>query len=185
MAEKRKTYDWEAIEADYRSGQLSLRQLSELYGPSPSTIQYRVKKDGWERDLSDKVRKQTDAVLNRDAVEDSQADENDIIKAAGQRAAGVVLNHRKGINRLHNIFDRLAGVTEKELEKYESRKPAAVDSKDLQRLQNGFGHCCRSYAQIVLLERQAFGLDPRGAEGAEQEKDKGPVKFIMNFGGKK
>lgn len=41
--------DWPAIEADYRSGRHSLRQLAARHGCAPSTIANRATCDGWTR----------------------------------------------------------------------------------------------------------------------------------------
>lgn len=44
-----RTTDWEKIEAEYRAGQASVRQIARLYGVTESAIRDRAKRYGWER----------------------------------------------------------------------------------------------------------------------------------------
>lgn len=53
---KRKPIDWERIEAEYRVGMLSAREIARINGlASETSIRKRAKRDGWERDLKAKV----------------------------------------------------------------------------------------------------------------------------------
>ena len=47
--------DWEKIEADYRAGIKTLRQIAGEHGVSHVAINKRAKRDGWSRDLSAKI----------------------------------------------------------------------------------------------------------------------------------
>ena len=47
--------DWDAIEREYRAGQLSVRQIARQYEISDKVIRNRAKALGWERDLTDQV----------------------------------------------------------------------------------------------------------------------------------
>ena len=46
----KKQIDWEAVERDFRVGQLSNRMSAEKYGVSETAIRKRAKRDGWERE---------------------------------------------------------------------------------------------------------------------------------------
>lgn len=46
---KRKDIDWTAIEAEYRAGTLSNRQIAERFGVSESAIRSRANKEKWVR----------------------------------------------------------------------------------------------------------------------------------------
>jgi predicted DNA-binding protein YlxM (UPF0122 family) len=48
--------DWEAIEREYRAGQLSVREIARQYAVSEGAIRKRAKAEGWERALADVVR---------------------------------------------------------------------------------------------------------------------------------
>ena len=57
MAQEKKTApDWERIEADYRAGLLSVREIAASQGITHGAINKRAKRDGWERDLSAKIK---------------------------------------------------------------------------------------------------------------------------------
>jgi hypothetical protein len=45
-----KTIDWERIEADYRAGLLSVREIAASQGVSHVAIAKRAKRDGWKRE---------------------------------------------------------------------------------------------------------------------------------------
>ena len=55
--------DWERIERDYRTGQLTLRELSIKHGAAFGHIGQRAKKYGWTQDLREIVRQATSAKL--------------------------------------------------------------------------------------------------------------------------
>ena len=48
--------DWEAIHAEYRVDQLSIRMIGKVYDISDTAIRKRAKRDGWKRDLGAEVR---------------------------------------------------------------------------------------------------------------------------------
>ena len=49
VAGRRRRLDWPAIEADYRSGLHSLRQMAASHGCAPSTIANKATRAGWQR----------------------------------------------------------------------------------------------------------------------------------------
>lgn len=51
--------DWEAIKADYLTGELSVRELAEKHGVSANQIYKKVSSDGWKKTL-DKIRQKTE-----------------------------------------------------------------------------------------------------------------------------
>lgn len=51
--------DWEAIKADYLTGELSVRELAEKHGVSANQIYKKVSFDGWKKTL-DKIRQKTE-----------------------------------------------------------------------------------------------------------------------------
>lgn len=50
---------WDAIRADYLSGEYSVTELAQKYGASESTIYKKASKDGWKKML-DKIRQKAD-----------------------------------------------------------------------------------------------------------------------------
>jgi hypothetical protein len=60
---ERKSVDWEAIEREYRAGQLTVVEIGRQHGLSHTAINKRAKRDGWTRNLADRVRKKVSARL--------------------------------------------------------------------------------------------------------------------------
>lgn len=63
--------DWEAIESAYRAGSLSIRAIAEKHGVSHTAINNRAAKEGWQRDLTQKVRAATQANVSSKVSRDS------------------------------------------------------------------------------------------------------------------
>lgn len=105
----KKVTDWERIEADYRAGLLSVREIGESQGVSHTAIQKRAKANGWERDLSAKIKARADALVAKRQVATSVATEakvatdNQIVLANAEVIANVRLNHRKDIGRARTL----------------------------------------------------------------------------------
>ena len=56
--------DWEAIERAYRAGLLSIREIASAHEVSHTAINKRAKRDGWERDLSEKIQAKAEALVS-------------------------------------------------------------------------------------------------------------------------
>lgn len=81
MSKAKRDHDWEKIEADYRTGKYSLRELSEIHGPAHPVIAKRAKKYGWTKDLTEQVsglraaalRGAIEAVVRREVMSAAEA----------------------------------------------------------------------------------------------------------------
>lgn len=151
--------DWEAIEAAFRAGSLSIRNIAEQYGIAEGTIRKRAKKLGWQRDLSDKVRKAAQDKLVREEVrtkgtQDAVRTDAEIVEQASSEAAAVVLSHRSNLADWRSISQKLclalAGmdVTEDNHDKFARSLNAGVDAQ----------------LKVIKGERQAYNLDEPGEE---------------------
>lgn len=62
--------DWERIEAFYRAGILSLRQICTEVDDAvtEAAIRKRAKRDGWTRDLGAKIRQRTEDLVRKEEV---------------------------------------------------------------------------------------------------------------------
>ncbi len=167
--------DWEQVEAEYRGGVLSIRVISRNHGMSTTRLRDRAKKYGWERDLSDAVRRQARGELLR---EDAAAHHNAAIKAdplaqasivndAAATQVKVVREHRKDLSKLgaiqRRLFARLDALTkiedgpagkEEQLRTLSMLNEAAQITEALS----------RNAHRLIPLERQAFSLDAKGSE---------------------
>jgi len=60
--------DWERIEADYRAGLLSVREIAAEHGITHGAINKRAKRDSWTRDLGAKIKAKADALVSKEQV---------------------------------------------------------------------------------------------------------------------
>ena len=118
---KRPAVDWEAIERDYRAGFMSLREIAEQHpGTNHVAIARKAKKEGWEKNLSEKIAARTDALVTQQTVtavvtEQSRISERQTIEASAQMMADKVLNQREDIKQARAIVQRLWAIVDAEL----------------------------------------------------------------------
>ncbi|WP_448206480.1 hypothetical protein [Azospirillum sp. sgz302134] len=94
MAERKPT-DWEAIEREYRAGQLSVSEIGRQYGVSHTAINKKAKSQGWTRNLAERVREEVSARLVSDGV--SAANARETVELAAARGVEIVRSHRQDI----------------------------------------------------------------------------------------
>lgn len=154
--QQRKAVDWEAIEREYRAGQLSLREIGRQYDVTAPAVLKRAKKHGWERDLSNRVRESVNAKLVRETARETApvnaVNAQEAVALAAARGVDVVFRHRRDIAKLDALKTRLAEKAETLIEKVADLK----DLGDAVAAVEGLG---RTQAKLIPLERQAFSLD--------------------------
>ena len=113
--------DWERIEADYRAGILSLREIATANGVTHGGIRKRAEKRGWTRDLSAKIHAAADALVSKQVVSaavssDKVVTERLIVEANAEYIASVRGAHRADISKARSILtvlaDQLAGMVD-------------------------------------------------------------------------
>ena len=109
MPARPKDVDWEAIEADFRAGVISVNQIAKNVGLSEGAIRQRARKQGWVRQEPVRVRqiaqqKADDAGLPRVPV-----DPEERIKELGSVAGDIIISHRKQFALMRSITQGLAG----------------------------------------------------------------------------
>ena len=184
--------DWERIELDYRAGILSLREIAARNtGTNHVAITRKAKQEGWTRDLSEKINAKADELVTRKAVTpavtaNSAVSERQIVDANATNIADIRLSHRKDIHRKRAIVTRLMD----ELEAQVGPENAALlaDLGEIMREPDESGQDKRNdlYRKIISLperaktaktlaetlrttvdmERQAFGMDAKGADSS-------------------
>ncbi|MBO9483788.1 hypothetical protein [Salinisphaera sp. G21_0] len=159
MTGKRKSIDWEAIEADYRAGQLSIRALADKHGTKNSTVRSRAKKEGWERDLSGQVKQAAKNKLSRTVSHTSvaQIGEREIVDQASNEAVTLVLMHRHGIAEYRQIAARLSAYL----------MDAEITNDNHQNIARSLNSGIDALAKAIKLERQAFNLDDNEDKGSD------------------
>ncbi len=61
---QKKQIDWEAVQADYQAGQLSIRTIAHKFEISHTLVQRKAKKLSWYRDKTQEIRNKTKAALH-------------------------------------------------------------------------------------------------------------------------
>ena len=165
--QKRTPPDWEAIEREYRAGQLSIRQIAANHGVTHGGVRKRAANEGWTRDLTEKVQQAvkqrvvSSAVSNHPSREKVDT-EREIIAAAADRGASAVHGHLARAARLARIAERNLEC----LEALQSGQPLPFNC------QTGKGDCTTTLIKATAdliersanMERKALNLDGQDGE---------------------
>lgn len=145
--------DWEAIESAYRAGSLSVRAIGEKHGVNHATILKRANKEGWQRDLTEKVRAATKVKVTKSVTKDGNQSpvvtDEQIIDQASDEAAAVVMAHRESLAAWRDITNKLrdfledADITEENHASMSRSITAGVDAQ----------------IKVINAERKAYNLD--------------------------
>ncbi|MCR4304751.1 MAG: hypothetical protein NUV63_11105 [Gallionella sp.] len=173
--------DWDAIENDYRAGVKTLRQIAEEQGITHGAINKRAKRDGWERDLSAKIKAKAAALVSKDAVSKEVSSaalvtERAVVEANAELQAGIIRAHRTDITRYRALCQTMLGQLEAESDTPElfaqiGELLAAPNDKGIDKLNeayfkaislpsriDGVKKLAEALKTLIGLERQAFGL---------------------------
>lgn len=162
-------YDWEAIEREYVAGQLSIREIARHHGCSDVAIVRKAKRLGWERDLSNVVRKKVRSKLARSSVSTPRVStrkvsDKEIIEQAAERGAQVISLHRKDIASLRELEEQLieelkSGPTKLYMAQYQGQviqQTVALTAAERAQAANNLANVQH---KRIALERQAYNLD--------------------------
>ncbi|MCA7976796.1 hypothetical protein LGM57_10735 [Burkholderia cepacia] len=182
MTESAEKPDWERIEAEYRAGVLSLREIAKLHpGVSHVSIKRRADKEGWTRDLAEKIQAKADDLVTKQAVTPEvtakrAVTEREVIDANATRIAQVRGEHRADISRARSLAMKLLAEIEAQsadLELFERLGELVLESGDdeksklLEAYQRVLStpsrvDFMRKFAEalktLVGLEREAYGI---------------------------
>lgn len=106
------TAHWPTIEADYRAGVKSVRQIAREHGLSEAAIRKRAKGEGWTRDLSAAIQAKADELVRNEAVRTEVRNANRIpdkvvVDANANAVYRVQMAHRAGLTKLSELRDTL------------------------------------------------------------------------------
>lgn len=164
----KRVVDWEAIEREYRAGQLSVNAIAKAHGITEGAIRKRVNTHGWgKRDLANEVREKVREKLVRREVRKDDANTEEIIDAASERGALVIETHRRDINKLRELEQALMaelGDPDKPPTKlYLAQYQGQVIQKEVGIAVTERASALHALAAVqhkrIQLERQAFNLD--------------------------
>lgn len=187
--------DWESVELHYRAGIRSLKDIGAEFGVSDAGIIKRAKRDGWERDLRAKIQAKAEAKVSASLVSaevsaQTKVLERQVVEANAQAVADIRLAHRRDIHRARRLTNALLDELEKQTdpdtlallgelgellespdektgrdrlnELYQAVISLPERSKTMKVL-------VESLQKLVLLERQAFGLDAETDDGSGEK----------------
>ena len=184
--------DWARIEADYRAGIKTLRQMAAEHGITEGAIRKRAKKEDWERDLAAKVQAKAEAIVRREAVrsevrEKTRVPESEVIEANAEAVATVLLSERRDIQRGRKLVMSLLGELEQTTDNQElfEKLGALMFNPDkfgndklndtyhkvisLAGRIDGMKKLSDALKTLVALEREAFGLGEERKQGGTLE----------------
>lgn len=182
----KQTIDWDAIERDYRVGQMSLRALATKHQVTPGAISKKAKAKAWVQDASQEVRERTRAALlttpeatetvsgNTVSIEGNAPTRADIDTAVSTNLT-IIHGHRRDIaagrGLVGMLFQQL-GEAARDREDIENLiEEETKDDENGQRRQKMLkavslpGHATvlrdlsTALKNLIPLERQAFSLD--------------------------
>lgn len=108
----RRKIDWDRIEAEYRVGQLTVRELGEKHGVAFESISRHMKKRGIERDLTDQVRAATKAAVIANEVNKASTERQqkvvDAVSVAAKVNSDLIERHKGAIGALRGLAETMA-----------------------------------------------------------------------------
>jgi len=180
MAEEKKSPDWERIEAQYRAGAMSLREIAAEHGITEGAIRKRAKRDEWIRDLAEKVRIKADDLVRKEQVRNSvrieTPTERQVINEVAATEAHVRISQRSDISRSRALCMSLLAELEAQTadvtslaalgEMMRAEDDRGVDKlNELYRAVIGLPERTKtmkalsdSLKNLVALEREAYGI---------------------------
>ncbi len=171
--------DWEAIEREYRAGQLSIRAIAAAHGVTDTAIRKKAKAEVWERALAEKVRQAVREKLVRtdgsqDGSHPQRASDAEIIEGAALRGLNIVTSHRKDLQQLHGLKRVLAERLSTYMQGVSPDGPCLGEKESPGDLLEKLS---RITARLIPLERQAHNLD------AEPDEPSGGRSLADFYGG--
>jgi hypothetical protein len=185
MEEKapKKQIDWDLVEADWRAGIKTKQQMSVQYGVSRAAMDKRFNKLGISRNLTEKIRAKTDAIVAESIVKAAPdlppAQEREIIEANAAMQSQIILSHRTDIQRARRLSMSLLDELEFQSENRDLLEQLAYllcepdekgQNKRLELFEKVISLGSRastmktladSLRNLIAMERQAFGLDDK------------------------
>jgi hypothetical protein len=111
--QERKEIDWEAIQVAYLAGIASVRAIAKDHGVSHPAILKRAEAEGWERDLTAKVKARTAAKLIRETGYQDEGNrtgyhgktDTDLVENASEVQLAVIRMHQRRTAEAQSLAD--------------------------------------------------------------------------------
>ena len=150
---RRKSVDWSAIEVEFKAGIKSTREIGRIFDIAEAAIRHRAKAEGWQKDLSERIRREVRTQITRSELRGAFIDENEIVKAAVITRIDISDAQRIRIRRLTNIADTI-------ITRVEQFKPCDInDMAEAKTACVVLSNATDAVAKLVSMERQAWAMD--------------------------
>lgn len=194
--------NWPVIEAEYRTGLYSLRQLAKRHEPlSHTAIALRAKAEGWAQDLAAKVKVKREQKLAKEAAREAAVVPTAaaLVEVVADKQVAVINGHKitalNGRELVNKLMDEL-GYNSAHLDDLRNMIDLIADSDepfDKPRLRQLFTQAMTlparagalqklvsAFGSIVDIERKAYGIEetPRVEKSYEER-----LRELMNGGG--
>lgn len=148
--------DWDAIERDYRTDKLTLRELAAKHGGVHTTIARRAEKQGWNKDLTDAIRQATNSKLVQQSVQlqcnNAHQSATETVLAAAELNIRIIQGHRV---RLTALYDAVTSAKDKLMELGD----AVTDIREAATFVQAVSHLATATKTLIEQERKAHNLD--------------------------
>jgi len=152
---KPKTVDWAAVEADYRAGIKTLREIGKAAGVSHTAIALQAQKENWTRDLKSRIRAKAQEKLQRAVLPVTrltEVTEAQVVEANATVQATITLEHRRDVKKARKIVWALMA----ELQAYCDFRDENVNFP----VRVAASHkLADALAKLVTLERTVAGIE--------------------------
>lgn len=188
---RRSDIDWDVIERDYRIALLTMRQLAEKHHVDTSSISRRANKEGWQRDLAERVNQLTNNRIANSLMIDEEVEkmhtENHLkstqadmlaVELSSKETFEIVRGHYQIARYLESLMLKMLDEIEEQIRErvilselktmlHESDPRAALALHNLTSVgsrMNTLKAATDIHEKIVKIERQAFNI----GQGKEQ-----------------
>lgn len=156
--------DWEAIEAQYRTGAYSYRRLAKVHGCSEAGIRQHATREGWTRDLLGQARAAARIkLLSTEGA--ATAEERQLIDSASDRMASLVRRHQRHFERLSDAAELMArhvlSLAQGKKPKYGKLEVDALGNRES--IADALAKVAQATSRFIPLERKSHGIDDASA----------------------
>ncbi|WP_169740980.1 hypothetical protein [Methylomicrobium agile] len=143
-------------------------ELARKFGMGESTLRTRIKREGWQRDLSESVRLEREDIMRRQLVKD--AEESGLITAEAGLQSRVLVQEREEIDRLCDA----ARDAEDELIKLLQEYRVTTNKDRLLELDKASGvlkKVVESRKILIDMRRRNYGINDNANGDANKQKE--------------
>jgi len=182
--------DWSLIEVEYRAGIKTVAQIADENGVSKGRVSQVAKRDGWVRDIAEKIKQKTQDKLNKIELNKTLNKksvclaEKDLIESVSNKQVGITLKHRGSIVKYQAICESLLEEIEQQTGSRISFEELGeiMTSEDQSGLDRAFKKALSTPSRVdsvkklvdtlkvlIGLEREAFGISDNSNGNADSK----------------